>query len=131
MIGTFGTSVVFEVSEDRVFAFKKLTQDISGRWASHERLNGKPKKEFLGADSREGALEIYLSAALGVRPRTTLKTLENMVETGAVEYLIIGDMPLSENKYLIKSVSEAWDKVYNDGSLVKATVSITLEEYPA
>ena len=131
MIGTFGTSVVFEVSEDRVFAFKKLTQDISGRWASHETLGGKPKKEFLGADSREAALEIYLSASLGVRPRTTIKTLEKMVETGAVEYLIIGDMPVSENKYLIKSVSEAWDKVFNDGSLVKATVSIALEEYPA
>ena len=53
-----------------------------------------------------------------------------MVESGATEYLIIGDMPLSESKYAITAVSEAWDKVYNDGSLVKATVSITLEEYP-
>lgn len=53
-----------------------------------------------------------------------------MVESGATEYLIIGDMPLSENKYAITAVSEAWNMVYNDGSLVKATVSITLEEYP-
>nr|DAL26049.1 MAG TPA_asm: hypothetical protein [Caudoviricetes sp.] len=130
MIGTFGTSIVFEVSEDRLLAFKKLSQEVKGRWASHETLGAKPKKEFLGADAREGSLEIYLSAGLGVRPRTTLQTLEKMVESGATEYLIIGDMPLSENKYAITAVSEAWDKVYNDGSLVKATVSITLEEYP-
>lgn len=130
MIGAFGTSVIFEVSEDRVLAFKKLTQEVKGRWASHETLGAKPKKEFLGADTRECALEIYLSASLGVRPRTTLQDLEKMVESGATEYLIIGDMPLSESKYAITAVSEAWDKVYNDGSLVKATVSITLEEYP-
>lgn len=130
MIGAFGTSVIFEVSEDRVLAFKKLTQDVKGRWASHETLGEKPKKEFLGADARECALEIYLSASLGIRPRTTLQELEKMVESGATEYLIIGDMPLSESKYAITAVSEAWDKVYNDGSLVKATVSITLEEYP-
>ena len=130
MIGAFGTSVIFEVSEDRVLAFKKLTQDVKGRWASHETLGAKPKKEFLGADARESALEIYLSASLGIRPRTTLQELEKMVESGATEYLIIGDMPLSESKYAITAVSEAWDKVYNDGSLVKATVSITLEEYP-
>lgn len=130
MIGAFGTSVIFEVSEDRVLAFKKLTQDVKGRWASHETLGAKPKKEFLGADARECALEIYLSANLGIRPRTTLQELEKMVESGATEYLIIGDMPLSESKYAITAVSEAWGKVYNDGSLVKATVSITLEEYP-
>ena len=130
MIGAFGTSIIFEVSEDRILAFKKLTQDVKGRWASHETLGAKPKKEFLGADAREGALEIYLSARLGIRPRTTLQELEKMVESGATEYLIIGDMPLSESKYAITAVSEAWDKVYNDGSLVKATVSITLEEYP-
>lgn len=130
MIGTFGTSIIFEVSEDRLLAFKKLSQEVKGRWASHETLGAKPKKEFLGADAREGALEIYLSAGLGVRPRTTLQALEKMVESGAIEYLIIGDMPLSENKYAITAVSEAWNMVYNDGSLVKATVSITLEEYP-
>ena len=130
MIGAFGTSVIFEVSEDRVLAFKKLTQDVKGRWASHETVGAKPKKEFLGAAVRECALEIYLSASLGIRPRTTLQELEKMVESGATEYLIIGDMPLSESKYAITAVSEAWNKVYNDGSLVKATVSITLEEYP-
>jgi phage protein U len=130
MIGTFGSSIVFEVSEKSVFAFKKLTQEIKGRWASHDHLGGKPKKEFLGANAREAALEIYLSANLGVRPRTVLKSLENMAEKGEVEYLIIGDTPISKNRFLLASVSEAWDKVYNDGSLVKATVSITLEEYP-
>ena len=51
MIGTFGTSIIFEVSEDHVLAFKKLTQDVKGRWASHETLGAKPKKEFLGADA--------------------------------------------------------------------------------
>ena len=65
MIGTFGTSIIFEVSEDHVLAFKKLTQNVKGRWASHETLGAKPKKEFLGADAREGALEIYLCRPWG------------------------------------------------------------------
>ena len=66
MIGTFGSSVVFEVSEKSVFAFKKLTQEIKGRWASHDHLGGKPKKEFLGADAREAALEIFLRISASV-----------------------------------------------------------------
>ena len=107
MIGAFGKKIVFEVSDEKVFAFKKLTQNIQGRWAKHENLGGKPKQEFLGADTRSASLEIYLSANLGIRPRNVLNTLEEMVENGTgIEYLVIGNKPISKNRYALKSVSE-------------------------
>ena len=47
MIGTFGTALVFEVSDSRVLTFSGMTREVSGRWTDHEVMGVKPKPEFL------------------------------------------------------------------------------------
>lgn len=129
MIGTLGTSIVFEVSDDTVFTFDALERTVTGRWASHETMGKKPKSEFLGAENQAITFTIYLSALLGVPPRETMETIADMVENGTAEYLVIGSSVVGANPFRIMSVSEAWDKIYNDGEVAQATLSVTLEEY--
>ncbi len=129
MIGTLGNKIVFEVSDAAVMTFQSMSREISGRWAEHEAMGVKPKPEFLGPGNQSISLPITLSSALGVRPRTVLQTVEDMVESGAAEYLVIGTKPVGKNPFRLTGSSETWDRVYSKGELAKATVTITLEEY--
>lgn len=128
-IGTLGRNVVFEVSDDRVFTFSKLTREVTSRWTNHEPQGVKPKPEFLGAGLQTASLTITLSATLGVRPRDVLEAIENMVENGTAETLVIGNRPVGSNPFRLTGSSEAWNTVYNRGELARATLTISLEEY--
>ena len=128
-IGTLVRNVVFEVSDDRVFTFSELTREVTSRWTNHEPQGVKPKPEFLGAGLQTASLTITLSATLGVRPRDVLEAIENMVENGTAETLVIGNRPVGSNPFRLTGSSEAWNTVYNRGELARATLTISLEEY--
>lgn len=128
-IGTLGRNVVFEVSDDRVFTFSELTREVTSRWTNHEPQGVKPKPEFLGAGLQTASLTITLSATLGVRPRDVLEAIENMVENGTAETLVIGNRSVGSNPFRLTGSSEAWNTVYNRGELARATLTISLEEY--
>lgn len=128
-IGTLGRNVVFEVSDDRVFTFSELTREVTSRWTNHEPQGIKPKPELLGAGLQTASLTITLSATLGVRPRDVLEAIENMVENGTAETLVIGNRPVGSNPFRLTGSSEAWNTVYNRGELARATLTISLEEY--
>ena len=106
-----------------------MTREVSGRWATHETPGIKPRAEFLGPGLQSVSLPITLSASLGVKPRLMLEIIEQMVETGDAEYLILGFRPVGKNRFRITGSSESWDLVYNRGELARAKLTLTLEEY--
>lgn len=129
MIGTLGNKIIFEVSDETALTFQNMSREISGRWAEHTALGVKPKAEFLGPGNQSINLTITLSATLGVRPRSVLEAVEQMVENGTAEYLIIGNRPVGRNPFSLTASSEKWDVIYNRGELAKASLTITLGEY--
>ena len=129
MIGTLGTDLVFTVSDNYVFTFAGMTRDVSGRWATHETPGVKPRAEFLGPGLQSVSLPITLSSNLGVKPREMLERVEQMVETGDTEYLILGYRPVGKNRFRVTASSETWDVIYNRGELARAKLTLTLEEY--
>ena len=127
-IGTMGP-IVFEVSDKVVLTFKGMTRDVSGRWVEHEVMGVKPKPEFLGPGNQKINLPITLSAALGVKPRKMLELVEDMVESGDAEYLILKCRPVGRHPFRLTASSETWGDMYGHGELAKANLTITLEEY--
>ena len=119
-IGTLGRNIVFEVSDETALILQEMTRETSGRWAIHEAMGAKPKAEFLGPGLQAVNLTIYLSAGLGV---------EGMVEAGTAEYLVIGNRPVGKDPFRLTGSSETWSTIFSRGELVKAALSITLEEY--
>lgn len=128
-IGNWGSVIKFEVSTRKMLTFQNMKRTVSGRWESHSILNKKPKWEFKGPDASGVTLDILLSAGHGVSPRTMINNIEAAVESGRAEYLYIGGKKVGSGKQVIESVSETWDEVWNNGELVKATVSLTFSEY--
>ncbi len=129
MIGTLGPNIIFAVNDQYALTFSGMTREVSGRWATHETPGVKPRAEFLGPGLQTISLPITLSAGLGVRPRRVLETIERMVEEGTAEYLILGFRPVGKNRFRLTGSSETWDTIYNRGELVRAKLTLTLEEY--
>lgn len=128
-IGNLGKKIVFRVSDSYVLTLQNFTQRISGKWSKHDIMLGKPKYEFNGADLRRISFKVVLDVMLGIRPRDVMKTMENMVERGTAETLVIGGHQVGKNKWIMTELSEDWDVVYNGGELARATCTVTLEEY--
>lgn len=128
-IGSLGKTIIFSTSDKKILTFSDLTQTVTGRWATHERIQKKPQSEFLGPGLRNITFKITLNAAHGVKPRKTMEAMEKMVEKGTVENFVLGGKRIGKYKWKMTSLSETWDTVMNKGELLKATVSITLEEY--
>ncbi|MBO5145005.1 MAG: phage tail protein [Lachnospiraceae bacterium] len=128
-IGNFGSRIIFETSDRRILTFSGMTQKISGKYAKHSIIGQKDRAEFTGPGNRSVSFKIILDVSMGIRPREIMDSIETAVETGEVEYLVIGGRPVGSNKYYISSVSEAMDVVMGRGEIVRATLNISMEEY--
>ena len=119
-IGNFGSLITFETSDARILSPQNIKREVSSRWATHSRIGKKPLRQFLGADVEKVTFTIKLDARHGIRPRTTIDQIS----------LIIGGKKVGSSKMTINSISETWDEVWNRGELVRASLDLTLEEYP-
>ena len=128
-IGNFGNLIVFETSDSRILNFNNFQRTVSASWKSHERIGKKPLSEFAGPELQEITFSVTLNAQYGIQPRKVLENLEKAVETGQVEFLIIGAAKIGKNRWKIVKMSEAWETILNRGELLKATVNLTMEEY--
>lgn len=129
MIGTLGTDIVFEVSDNKIFTIESMARDVAGKWATHNPIGTKPKLEFLNAELQTINVTIQLNASLGVKPRDMMDAIAKMVENGTAERLIIGNRPVGNNYFVIQSVSETWGTMYSGGELATANITLTLGEY--
>ena len=128
-IGNWGFDVVFSVSEQRLLTFQNLNRSISSEWANHTRIGKKDQAEYLRPGLQKITFDMTLDATHGVRPRATLEMLEDHCERGLVYTLVIGGKRIGKNKWRLTEVGEAWEVVLNGGELVRAKVSVTMEEY--
>lgn len=129
MIGNFGSRIVFEVTDKRVLTYNGMTRKVSGKYAKHSVVGKKDRPEFTGPGNSSISFKMLLDVSLGIRPQDVISNIEEAIENGEVEYLVIGGRPVGKNKFYISSVSETMDQIMSDGGLARATVSVTMEEY--
>ena len=128
-IGHIGKKVVFETSDVKILNFTKMQRTVKGRWASHTRIGGKPKKQFLGPDADTLTFTVCLNAEHGVRPRATVENIEELIRTGEPQTVVIGKKRIGDNRFVITEISENWKTILNMGEVVSITCDLTMEEY--
>lgn len=129
VVGNFGSKITFETSDRKILTFSGLTQKVSGKYAKHSVAGQKDRPEFTGPGNRTVNLKIMLDVSMGIRPREIMDRIEEAVENGETEYLVIGGRPMGNNKFYISSASEAFDVVMCHGEIARATLNISMEEY--
>lgn len=128
MIGQFG-DIVFETSDKKILTFKDFSRQASAKIEKHELIGQKAKSEFLGTELETISFVVNLNASLGVTPYIEIEKFRHKLNSGIAEYLIIGGNRLGQDLWLIQSLSDAWNTIFNDGFLYSASLNITLEEY--
>lgn len=128
MIGFFG-DIIFETSDKRILNFAGLKRDVESRIATHEIIGKKPATEYIGPGLQKVTFTVTLNGNHGVKPRAEMERWLAKVESGEVATLAIGGKPLGTDKWIVRSVSEAWDTVFNGGELFSGKIDVTLEEY--
>lgn len=129
VIGKWGDIVKFEVNSDKVLTFSDLKRDAGGRWAEHNIILGKPRKEYKGPKSQNITMKISLDARHGVNPSEEMEKIRAASQNGTVAYLFIGGRKICANRVYAESVSESWDEIWNQGELIRASISVTFSEY--
>lgn len=129
LIGNLGSIITFETSDRRILTFKSFKKEVSANYTEHNRFSQKPQSEFTGAGLATVSFDITLNASFGVKPRAVMEAIEQAVETGRAETLVIGGRQIGTGKWVITSMSESWDYMYAGGELVAAKMSLTLKEY--
>jgi hypothetical protein len=129
MIGYFGKDIIFETSDQRILTFSDLTRETASRWGPHELIGIKPKTEYIGPGLDTISFTVDLNGNNGVKPRTEMDLWLAKARDGVAETFVIGDKPLGEDKWIVKSVSQAWNTVFNRGELFSGKLDVTLEEY--
>ncbi len=127
-IGTMG-DVTFSVSRRRVRTFQDFSRSGKVSLASHDVIGQKSDIEFTGLEPEEVNLDIQLRADNGVNPATELRKLREMRDKGKVFPVIIGGRPLSDNSWMIESLSEDVKFWTRGGRVQSANVSVKLKEY--
>lgn len=128
MIGYFG-DIIFETSDKKILNFSDFKKDVSARYESHDLIGQKPKLEFVGSDLDKISFTINLNSSNGISVKEEIKKLEEKTSTGKAETLVIGGEVQGSDKWIITSLSEAWDTIFNDGFLYSAKIDVSLEEY--
>ena len=127
-VGTFG-EIRFAVSDERVLTFGSLKQQVSADWSGMDRIGKKSLSFLSGPALRTITFTVVLDAGLGAPPREILEDMEEMVENGDAQYLIVGKNQVGRHRWVITKVSETWDAVMAKGELYRASVDLTLQEY--
>ena len=121
IIGNWGLGLIFQTSDRRVLTPENLKRTTSAVWATHSRMGLKDQSEFI----RPGLGQI----TFGVRPRLMMDYINNCVETGDVQMLVIGFRRVGKHRWKITNASTAYEVVYSRGEIVKAKMTLTMEEY--
>ncbi len=128
-IGSWGSKIVFTVSDRKVLTFRDMTRTISADWATHSRIGLKDQVEYLRPALQKLTFTMELNALLGVRPRAMLDKLAACAEKGLVYPMVVGGRRVGKNRWRITNLSEAWETVLDRGELIQAKVTVTMEEY--
>lgn len=125
-IGVLGP-VAFEVSADKVRTWHDARREGDARWATLEVFGDKPKNEFLGPGLDTITLSVRFDISRGVVPRDEIRQLRKQRDTGAVLQFTIGGELVGD--FVLRNISEEWQRVTSQGVLTAAVCTLKLEEY--
>ncbi len=127
MIGYFG-DIIFETSDKRILSFSNFTRATSSNFVDHQLINQKPMTEFIAPGLDEVTFTIILNNRFGVDVKKEMDRWLEKARFGDAEILCVG-VPIGVDKWTVRSVSQAWNVIYNNGLITSAKVDITLKEY--
>lgn len=130
VVGSFG-SLTFEVSTKKTLSINgDLQRTNTARLGEHTPINGVGMIWHQGRELKTVSFPILLTSALGVDIALEIKKLDEMIDLGEYNYLILGGNVLGQFPYILSNYGEIM-KSYNPttNSIDLCEVTLELKEY--
>ncbi|MBB6670510.1 phage tail protein [Cohnella nanjingensis] len=127
-LGSLGP-VVFIVSEGATRTIDDFQRSAGGRWAQHDIIGQKSKKQWLGPGADTVTFSVLFDVRFGLHPRKEIDQLTELERAGKALPLVLGRKGIGVGLWVITSMTQAWNTLDGDGNVLSATVNLTLEEY--
>lgn len=128
LIGAFG-GVPFQVSSDVVRTLEDAVWSGKASWAVHDRHIGHSLTEFTGLEPDGFTFDMQLSAYLGIDPMQSLVALWGYMRKGKPQPLVLGEKAYGKYRWSLTDMKIKLQNFDPSGNLLRATVSVTLQEY--
>lgn len=119
----------FEVSSNKIYTF-----DGFGRKASidieEQELEGQKASTYIKGEVLEDiSIDINLKSLLGANVRGEIDNYRTVLYQKTPKSFVIGEKPLSQNKWLLTNVDESDVVMDNKGNYISAKIALTFKEY--
>lgn len=126
-VGSFG-DISFKVNEKYILTPGKINITKGNSLHKHEGINAPDVSEFKKRNLRKVSFPVKLSYDY-ISISTVRKKLERMVENGEHHPLMIGGEGLSDNDFILLSVTENISYTDGNGSTLLTEFNLEFEEY--
>ncbi|MBZ9691633.1 phage tail protein [Clostridium sp. M14] len=128
-LGGFGDKI-FEVSQDKIYTFSNVSNDLGLNIEEQEVDGDKPSIYIKGINNENPSFDLILNQSNTIDCDTEFKEWKDIMYSKIPHMLFLGNDPVSNNKFLLIGVSP-YNYVYHpNGKLIKLTLTLTFKEYP-
>lgn len=129
MIGGFGV-LTFEVSEDNIKSIDgQLSRTLTAKTSEHNAINGIGMIRHQGRELQEISFKMSLISQGKVNPVNELAKIQDMLEVGAYNHLILNGTVVGDFPFIILSASQTMTYFHKEQGVQVIEVDISMKEY--
>ena len=129
MIGGFGI-LTFEVSEDNIKSIDgQLSRTLTAKISEHNAINGVGMIRHQGRELQEISFKMSLISQDKVNPVNELAKIQDMLEVGAYNHLILNGTVVGDFPFIILSASQTMTYFHKEQGVQVIEVDISMKEY--
>lgn len=115
--------------KNEILSFQNMTRESSARYEEHAVSCKKPLLEFIAPEPDQITLTIVACAEYGIAPRKLQKKLLAFEAQGKVCKFMLGGSRVGMYKWVITSMSDAYNAIGVNGKVTEMSFTLTLKEY--
>lgn len=128
MIATFGDKV-FSVSSNSILTFDGLSRGLGLEADAQEQDGQKPSTYIKGVSLETLKFTVALNSAMGIDVDGEIKSWETVLAAKIPYLFVLGDKPVIDNKFLLKTLNITDVVINGSGQKTKAKLDLDFEEY--
>lgn len=117
----------FVVSNNKTMLLNDMKESNSISIATHEALSRRQKIQWIGYDASEFSLSIVFDSMVCRKPYNEYMKLKDLL--GHVSYFLIGNKRIGYHRWMLTSLSGAYERILPKGGISRIEATAKFTEY--
>ncbi|KPU42153.1 hypothetical protein OXPF_39320 [Oxobacter pfennigii] len=119
----------FQTDTEKIYTFGDYQYNSNFQTEKQDAQGVKPSTYNKGPDLDNMSFKIVLDAELGINPRREWEEWRQIMHQGIPYPFILGNKPLSENKFLLINIGKSNVRIDNYGNILYMELNLQFDEY--